>query len=149
MRDANTQARLREAKRTIKLILSKEKKDRDRGLKAARERKRHAFGRGRVKDPDYLRWIRRRPCLACGKAAPSQAAHIRSGYPEAGWRPTGMQEKPDDRRTVPLCSACHLDGPNAQHKRNEREWWEGLGLYPPDICAALVAEYEKGGQPED
>ena len=55
-----------------------------------------------------------------------------------------MAEKPDDRRTVPLCRDCHLDGPKAQHRTNERAWWEALGIYPPDLCADLIASYEAG-----
>jgi len=95
----------------------------------------------REKDSAYLNWIRTLPCVACGKSAPSQAAHIRSGYPEPGWRPTGMAEKPSDWRTAPLCRDCHLDGPKAQHRHNERSWWAGLGIYPPDLCAKLRSEY--------
>ena len=96
----------------------------------------------RIKDPAYLRFIRRQPCCVCGKPAPSQAAHIRSGYPEAGWRPTGMQEKPDDFRTLPLCSTCHLDGPKAQHKANESQWWRGHDIHPPSLCARFLSQYQ-------
>jgi len=96
----------------------------------------------REKDSAYLHWIRTLPCTACGKAGPSQAAHIRSGYPEPGWRPTGMAEKPSDWRTAPLCRDCHLDGPKAQHRHNERSWWAGLGIYPPDLCRDLRERYE-------
>ena len=97
----------------------------------------------RVKDSAYLNWIRTLPCTACGKHGPSQAAHIRSGYPEHGWRPTGMAEKPSDWRTAPLCRDCHVDGPKAQHKGNERDWWAGLEIYPPDLCAELMDRYAR------
>ena len=76
-------------------------------------------------------------------SAPSQAAHVRSGYPEAGWRPTGMAEKQDDRRTLPLCAADHLDGPTAQHKSNEAAWWKARGIHPPTLAAAFVQIFEE------
>ena len=94
----------------------------------------------RQKNPAYLAYIRTQPCCICGKAAPSHAAHVRSGYPEAGWRPTGMGEKPDDWRTLPLCAYDHLYGPQSQHRANERKWWASHGLYPP----ALVEGFRQG-----
>ena len=87
--------------------------------------------RPRLKDPTHLALIRRQPCCICGKPGPSHAAHIRCGYPEAGWSPTGMGQKPDDWRTLPLCAEHHLHGPDAQHRFNERRWWEAHGIYPP------------------
>ena len=85
----------------------------------------------RLRDPLHLAFIRRQPCCVCGRPGPSHAAHIRCGYPEAGWRPTGMGEKPDDWRTLPLCAQHHLTGPDAQHRSNERRWWAQWGIYPP------------------
>lgn len=88
-------------------------------------------------------FIAKLPCVAClaetGLAKWGvHVAHIRAGYPEDGWPPTGMAQKPSDRRTAPLCPPHHLDD---QHKMNEREWWENLGIYPPQLCAALEAAY--------
>ena len=102
-----------------------------------------AFGqrRPRIRDADYLAFIRRQPCCVCGKPGPSHAAHVRAGYPEAGWRPTGLGEKPDDRRTLPLCAFDHLEGPDAQHRGNEREWWRSRGLSPTAVAAAYVEAY--------
>jgi hypothetical protein len=99
----------------------------------------------RHKEPAYLNWIRSLPCVCCGKAPRSEAAHVRAGYPAEGWRPTGMAEKPSDRRTAPLCRSCHREGPKAQHGTRERLWWQALGIYPPDLCAALAAAYDAGG----
>src|SRR5215813_891921 len=55
----------------------------------------------------HLAFVRLLPCVACGKAAPSDAAHVRTGT-DGG---TGM--KPGDRYAVPLCSAygCGLYRP--------------------------------------
>lgn len=72
-------------------------------------------------------------------------AHIRAGYPqEAGWREFGKAEKPHDTHTAPLCPRCHLDGPQAQHRGNERAWWSSLRIHPPALCAALWRAYQAG-----
>jgi hypothetical protein len=104
----------------------------------------------RVKEPLYLAWIRRLPCVACmtlGVVQTSriEAAHVRAGFPADGWRPTGMMEKPSDRRCTPLCRWHHQDAPDAQHRGNERSWWEALRIYPPALCAALSAAYDANG----
>lgn len=104
--------------------------------------------RGRVRDNPFLAYLRRQPCEACGSVQRVQAAHIRSGYPEAGWSPTGMQVKPSDARALPLCVMCHLDGPGAQHKSNERAWWAARGIYPPTRCAEVYADFEAGRDQE-
>jgi hypothetical protein len=105
----------------------------------------------RVRDRVYLAWIRRLPCVACLSATIAtpllnrhgvEAAHVRCGYPQDGWRPTGMQERPDDTRTVPLCAPHHRLGPRAQHATSERLWWEALGIHPPEFCAALRSAFE-------
>lgn len=98
----------------------------------------------RLRDNIYLAWIRRLPCIACGTSRGVEAMHIRSGYAEAGWAPTGMQQKPDDVRTAPGCAMCHREGPNAQHKGNERAWWSALGIHPPDLCRDLRAAFMAG-----
>jgi len=49
----------------------------------------------------------------------------------------GAGEKPDDKWTVPLSPEMHTDGPNAQHKSNERAWWEKQGIDPVAVAAAL------------
>lgn len=51
-----------------------------------------------LRDGDYLAHVRRRACCACGAPPPSEAAHL---------GPRGIGQKTDDRRTAPLCSACH------------------------------------------
>jgi hypothetical protein len=100
--------------------------------------------RGRVRDNAYLAYLRRQPCEACGSVHRIEAAHIRSGYPEAGWPPTGMQVKPSDFRALSLCSLCHREGPDAQHKSNERAWWSAKGIYPPARCAEVYADFQSG-----
>ena len=96
----------------------------------------------RIECPAFLAFVRRHACCACGRAAPSQAAHIRMGCREIGKRPTGIAEKPSDRWAVPLCAGCHLDAPDAQHRVGESVFWARVGLNPFELAENLYAEFE-------
>lgn len=54
---------------------------------------------GPARDPAYLDWIRKQPCVLCG--ARSEAHHLK--LPGQG----RMGKKPDDYFAVPLCRTCH------------------------------------------
>lgn len=90
----------------------------------------------RREDSAHLKFIRELPCLVSGEF-PVHAAHIRYKAPEHGKRETGMQEKPDDRWTVPLAARLHTDGHEAQHKAGERAWWAERGIDPCSVALAL------------
>jgi hypothetical protein len=75
----------------------------------------------------HLAFVRQLPCVACGKAAPSDAAHVRTGT-DGG---TGI--KPTDRYTVPLCAACHAK----QHRVGELTFWSALRIDPVDVASRL------------
>src|SRR6516164_2654765 len=75
----------------------------------------------------HLAFVRQLPCVACGKAAPSDAAHVRTGT-DGG---TGI--KPGDRYAVPLCAACHAK----QHRVGELTFWSTLRLDPVNVAARL------------
>src|SRR5215468_3225407 len=75
----------------------------------------------------HLAFVRRLPCVACGKAAPSDAAHVRTGT-DSG---TGM--KPSDRFAVPLCTACHAK----QHRIGELTFWSALHIDPLSVASRL------------
>lgn len=92
----------------------------------------------RLYDSGYLKWLRQKPCCACSRFPPSEAAHIRYGL-------TGMQRKPDDCRAVPLCAWCHREGPEAQHKGDEQEFWARLEIDPLALATNLYAEYGGAG----
>src|SRR6476646_6472490 len=57
----------------------------------------------------HLAFVRQLSCVACGKAAPSEAAHVRWGTD------AGMGIKPSDRYSVSLCASCH----ELQHRFGE------------------------------
>lgn len=64
----------------------------------------------RVKDENYLRFIRQFPCVGCGFSGSwkrkIEAAHI---------GPHALGEKADDCTALPLCPECHRTGPKALH----------------------------------
>ena len=75
----------------------------------------------------HLAFVRLLPCVACGKAAPSDAAHVRTGT-DGG---TGM--KPADRYAVPLCAGCHAK----QHQVGELTFWSTLRIDPVNVALRL------------
>lgn len=91
--------------------------------------------RPREKDDGHLDFIRSLPCCLCGDNTATEAAHLRSGNLAYGKRHTGMQEKPHDMWTVPLCNGCH----RSQHAGNEAIFWEDRGINPWVLCLSLYA----------
>lgn len=91
----------------------------------------------RREDRAHLAFVRTRPCCVCKRAGPSEAAHIRMKCDARGKRETGMQEKPDDCWTTPLCAYCHRTGVLAQHKMGERDFWIRVGRDPFAIALDL------------
>ena len=75
----------------------------------------------------HLDFVRQLPCVACGKAAPSDAAHVRTGTDG------GVGMKPGDRYAVPLCAACHAK----QHRVGELTFWSALRFDPLNVALRL------------
>ena len=75
----------------------------------------------------HLAFIRLLPCVACGKAAPSEAAHVRTGTD------SGIGRKPGDRYAAPLCIACHAK----QHRVGELTFWSALRIDPVNVALRL------------
>ena len=75
----------------------------------------------------HLAFIRLLPCVACGKAAPSEAAHVRTGTDG------GVGMKPGDRYAFPLCTACHAK----QHRLGELTFWSALRIDPVNVALRL------------
>ena len=75
----------------------------------------------------HLAFVRQLPCVACGKAAPSDAAHVRTGTDG------GVGRKPGDRYAVPLCMTCHAK----QHRVGELTFWSALRIDPLNVALRL------------
>jgi len=75
----------------------------------------------------HLAFVRLLPCVACGKAAPSHAAHVRTGTDGSVGR------KPGDRYAVPLCTTCHAK----QHRIGELTFWSALRMDPVSVALRL------------
>lgn len=59
------------------------------------------------RDPAFLKAVRALNCLACGKAPPNEAHHIRS---------RGAGGKDDFFNVISLCDRHHRGGPEAWHQ---------------------------------
>jgi hypothetical protein len=75
----------------------------------------------------HLTFVRQLPCVACGKAAPSDAAHVRIGTDG------GVGRKPGYRYAVPLCTAFHAK----QHRIGELTFWSALRIDPLNVALRL------------
>lgn len=107
----------------------------------------------RQRDAKHLAYVRSLPCCVCGSTRNIEAAHIRIGCPARGKEPLpGLQRKPDDKWTTPLCNYHHQSGILAQHKIGEQEFWfEIHGRNPFDIAERLWIESggaERAAQPK-
>lgn len=80
----------------------------------------------------YFALVRQLPCLSCGME-PSECAHIRLASAAFG-KASGLQKKPEPKWVTPLCASCHRLARDAQHRRNEQEFWASLGINPL-LCA--------------
>ena len=98
----------------------------------------------RVRDARHMACIAVLPCVICLSRG-VHVAHVRMADLDKGKRYTGKGEKPSDRWTLPLCPYHHLDGPDAQHKSNEAEWWTRQRIDPIALCMRL---YETTGDLE-
>jgi hypothetical protein len=94
----------------------------------------------------YMGWIKGLPCIGCAVAGRvevrSEAAHCGLAIAAHGWREAGVQEKADDRRCLPLCANCHREGPRAEHKVGQRQFWDRLGICPACLAEALGSAYD-------
>ena len=81
----------------------------------------------RERDRHHLKFVTTQPCLICGRT-PSDAHHVKFAEQRA------LGRKVSDRFTVPVCRLHHRE----LHRRgNERAWWQGYGIAPLDVAAAL------------
>lgn len=71
------------------------------------------------RDPDYLEYVRQRPCLLCGVQHRSEAHHAKVGQNIA------VAMKTEDFRAIPLCHKCHL---GIAHQEGNAELERQLGF---------------------
>jgi hypothetical protein len=91
------------------------------------------------KDGAYLANVRACPCLVCGLDPCGEAAHVRFASAAFG-KASGLNKKPPDRFSLPVCGDDHRIAKTAQHNRNEHEFWASLGIQPLPLCAELYAK---------
>ena len=75
----------------------------------------------------HLVFVRQLPCVASGRAAPSDAAYGRTGTDG------GVGRKPGDRYAVPLWTTCHAK----QHRVGELTFWSALRIDPLSVALRL------------
>lgn len=100
------------------------------------QRKRdEARGDETLKRPDHLAFVRTLPCVCCGDDTSTEAAHVRMKDPRIAKPITGMQIKPDDKFTLPLCGKHHRE----QHEGSEAEFWKSKQTDPVLLSLAIFA----------
>lgn len=97
----------------------------------------------RWRSPAHTTWVRGFACCVCGSMTNIEAAHVRLGSN------TGLGQKPDDWRTVPLCAGPHadIDGMlgchNRQHVIGEATFWRGASVDQEALIRELIAASPK------
>jgi hypothetical protein len=91
--------------------------------------------KGPPRDEAFKAWIRTLDCCACGRSAPSEAAHTGSDG--------GMSMKASDYSCVPLCADCHTLGAGAYHRVGKRAFERRHRLKCADVCRRLRAAWRK------
>jgi hypothetical protein len=97
----------------------------------------------RQHDDKHLQFVRGLPCCVCGDNTSTEAAHVRMADPMIAKPTPGLQSRPHDKFTVPLCGKCH----RSQHSSNESLWWLMAELDPIKIALALYSvsgDHEQG-----
>ncbi len=88
----------------------------------------------RIRDKEHLKFVSAQACLVCGRQ-PSDAHHLRSAQPRA------LSRKVSDEFTVPLCRIHHRE---VHRGGSEAAWWNGCGIDPHLVAAALWAQTRPG-----
>lgn len=80
------------------------------------------------KNENYLKWIRKKPCLVCRRPGPSDAHHC--------WN-SGKKNHGNDFLAVPLDRCCHSEYHQRGHNNFESKWNVDL----KDEIINLLSEY--------
>jgi hypothetical protein len=84
----------------------------------------------RYRDKEHRKFVCAQACLVCGRQ-PSDPHHLRLAQPRA------LSRKVSDEFTVPLCRIHHRE---VHRGANEAAWWNGFGIDPYLVAAALWAQ---------
>jgi hypothetical protein len=84
------------------------------------------------KNKDYLAWIRRKPCLACGKKGPNDAHHV--------WN-SGKKNSGNDFLAAPLCRSHHTFDATAYHNMGHDKFEYLWNIDFKDEIINLLTEY--------
>jgi hypothetical protein len=90
------------------------------------------------RNPDYLALVRQCPCLRCGQDPAGVAAHLRLNSGLHNKR-QALGRKPADSWVTPLCTGCHTNDADAQHRVGELVFWDRIGINPFLACERLHA----------
>lgn len=91
----------------------------------------------RQKDPLHLDFIRALPCVISLRTRGVEAAHVRLADARFDKLQTGMQSKPDDKWSMPLCPYWHRTGSESQHAGSERQFWRDHNINVLQVCKDL------------
>lgn len=80
------------------------------------------------RNEEYLKFIRKLPCCACGKSRGVEAAHF---------GPRGLGTRASDKNALPVCYKCHRTGPHAYHKLGPRKFAAYHKINPPSLILKL------------
>jgi hypothetical protein len=89
----------------------------------------------RIRDKGHREFVSSQACLICGRQ-PSDPHHLRSAQPRA------LGRKVSDEFTIPLCRIHHRE---VHRGGNEAAWWNGFGIDPHLVAAALWAQTRPRG----
>lgn len=83
-----------------------------------------------IRSEKYLRSVRGRPCLCCGK--PGEAHHVNTAMER------GVGLKVGDNWVVPLCHRCHME---LHAFGDEGTWWDINGIDPTEYAMKSWREF--------
>jgi hypothetical protein len=87
-----------------------------------------------VRDEGYKRFIRKLPCIVCGRNWRIEAAHF---------GPHGIGQKSSDLQTLPLCYQCHQTGTRSYHRLGPVEFAAVHNLDIPGLILKLNQFYRE------
>lgn len=90
--------------------------------------------RKRKEEPEHLEFIRGCPCVICGSRRAVEAAHLRTANARYAKPESGMQNKADDKWTLPLCHTHHMEQHDAG---DEMAFWSRYGIDPFVLALSL------------